>query len=74
MPFNGLTSFLQNKKYFPYLTTIVSMPFNGLTSFLRDTVEYHLKHGMYQCPLTGLLHFYMKIEGRLYMDGCINAL
>ena len=39
---------------------MVSMPFNGLTSFLpleRDV--RHKLNKVYQCPLTGLLHFYI---------------
>ena len=35
------------------------MPFNGLTSFLQMmTMEKAMEMMMYQCPLTGLLHFY----------------
>ncbi len=37
------------------------MPFNGLTSFLQMmTMEKAMEMMMYQCPLTGLLHFYQK--------------
>ena len=38
------------------------MPFNGLTSFL-PTNKVTKKSGtqVYQCPLTGLLHFYAEL-------------
>ena len=39
------------------------MPFNGLTSFLQPMIlQNAVKKVRYQCPLTGLLHFYMMNE------------
>jgi len=52
------------------------MPFNGLTSFLRK-INQNTNGGekLYQCPLTGLLHFYQNAKLDLDMDDVgINAL
>ena len=61
MPFNGLTPFLlKNLWKTTRIIMRVSMPFNGLTPFLPivNATPHDLTF-LCQCPLTGLLHFYI---------------
>ena len=63
MPFNGLSLFLPDSGLVMDVTNSVSMPFNGLSLFLLiDNLTPETIKDVYQCPLTGLLHFYEKME------------
>ena len=68
MPFNGITSFLQQRLEAMNREFQVSMPFHGLPSFL-------LTDSLCQCPSTGWLYFYaQKAHGLQQFNFCVNAL